>query len=390
MSYKKNKIEMNPFVSRRDFLMRSAGALAAMSAAGLVGCAGRAAGVDGGVALANSSPPSLVLSTVQAPSGMLRAPDLRDARVIGRLAGVRPYRRGGVRVELETLAGKTVVHNYGHGGSGITLSWGTSLAAADLLRENGSKPSAVAVLGGGAVGLASAVVLLERGWDVTVYADRFSPETTSNIAAAQFAPSLVDGIDSERMERWVRASAERFLARRGDEHGIRERPNYATGNGGSGLRHLPDDLFEVSELDRLPIAGCNHSGWVRQTMLIETPIYMPRLMREVYTLGGRTERKRFNTPDDIAELTQPVIVNCLGLGAGTLLDDRAVIPMRGQLVLLAPQDLPYMLSHSGGYMFPRADAVILGGTVERGNASMQPDADDCLRILDRHRDFYRG
>lgn len=37
--------------------------------------------------------------------------------------GYRPYRRGGIRVEKETYDGKDVVHNYGHGGAGVTLSW---------------------------------------------------------------------------------------------------------------------------------------------------------------------------------------------------------------------------------------------------------------------------
>jgi D-amino-acid oxidase len=37
--------------------------------------------------------------------------------------GYRPYRRGGVRTEKESLGDKEVVHCYGHGGAGVTLSW---------------------------------------------------------------------------------------------------------------------------------------------------------------------------------------------------------------------------------------------------------------------------
>jgi len=318
----------------------------------------------------------------------MASPDLGSAQVTERLAGIRPYRRGGVRVEVQPLASKMLVHNFGHGGAGITLSWGTAIEAAELLEARGLMPGKAAVLGAGAVGLATAVVLLERGWEVTLYAEKFSPETTSNIAAAQFAPSLVAGIGSKKMSRWVRNSAIRFLERRGDEHGIYERPNFATGSGGSGLRHLPADLFPQAELASLPIAGCRHAGRVHQTLLIETQKYMPRMMREMYTLGGRIEARRFRTAEEIEALAEPVVVNCLGLGASRLFNDDAVVPMRGQLVKLRPQPLPYLLSFSGGYMFPRSDGVILGGTVERGVSDTQADADDCAAILDSHRVFH--
>jgi D-amino-acid oxidase len=47
-------------------------------------------------------------------------------------AGVRPYRHGGVRLESEHVQGKPIVHNYGHGGSGITLCWGCAHLALEL------------------------------------------------------------------------------------------------------------------------------------------------------------------------------------------------------------------------------------------------------------------
>jgi D-amino-acid oxidase len=45
--------------------------------------------------------------------------------------GLRPFRQGGVR--LEQQPGTRLVHNYGHGGSGVTLSWGCALEIADLV-----------------------------------------------------------------------------------------------------------------------------------------------------------------------------------------------------------------------------------------------------------------
>lgn len=58
-------------------------------------------------------------------------PRLRDARVLDVLTGLRPSRPS-VRVEAETIDGVRVVHNYGHAGHGVSLSWGCAREAATL------------------------------------------------------------------------------------------------------------------------------------------------------------------------------------------------------------------------------------------------------------------
>jgi glycine/D-amino acid oxidase-like deaminating enzyme len=83
------------------------------------------------------------------------------------------------------------VRNYGHGGCGVTLSGGTAARAADLACE--SAPRRAAVLGAGAVGLATARTLQERGVQVTIYAQEVPPHTTSDVAGALWSPvTLVD------------------------------------------------------------------------------------------------------------------------------------------------------------------------------------------------------
>jgi len=59
-------------------------------------------------------------------------PRLRDAEVLGIQVGIRPERPE-VRLELEYVGGTPVVHNYGHGGSGVTMSWASARQAAALL-----------------------------------------------------------------------------------------------------------------------------------------------------------------------------------------------------------------------------------------------------------------
>ena len=126
------------------------------------------------------------------PRARLGVPDLSDGQVVRSVAGIRPFRRGGPRVERQDLGGKIVVHNYGHGGAGYTLSWGSAVVAADLLRELPPDRHPVAVLGAGVVGLSTARVLQERGFHVRIYAREFPPHTTSDVAGAEWSPDIVE------------------------------------------------------------------------------------------------------------------------------------------------------------------------------------------------------
>src|SRR5882762_4686302 len=59
-------------------------------------------------------------------------------RIIREVVGLRPYRPEGFKVEAERVGDKLLVHNYGHGGAGITLSWGTASLAVDVLSVPGA------------------------------------------------------------------------------------------------------------------------------------------------------------------------------------------------------------------------------------------------------------
>lgn len=64
-------------------------------------------------------------------------PALADAPVLAHRVGLRPYRPGGVRLVAEPRPdGGVLLHHYGHGGAGVTVSWGCAEDAARLLRES--------------------------------------------------------------------------------------------------------------------------------------------------------------------------------------------------------------------------------------------------------------
>ena len=62
-----------------------------------------------------------------------RVLDISEPKVLRERVGLRPFRRSGVRVERTQLPGdRPVIHNYGHGGSGFTLSWGCAQTVLEL------------------------------------------------------------------------------------------------------------------------------------------------------------------------------------------------------------------------------------------------------------------
>ena len=114
---------------------------------------------------------------------------------------------------------------------------------------------------------------------------------------------------------------------------------------------------------------------------IEPSIYLEALIRDVTAAGGRIGLRTFATPQELLELDQPVIVNATGLGARALFGDSSVIPVKGQLTVLAPQpEVDYRVSArlARGVivgMHPRSDGIVLGNLQDRGNWSLEPDED---------------
>ena len=59
---------------------------------------------------------------------------IEKPNVLVERVGLRPFRKSGVRLQRDRLRdGRTVIHNYGHGGSGFTLSWGCAREVVDFL-----------------------------------------------------------------------------------------------------------------------------------------------------------------------------------------------------------------------------------------------------------------
>ena len=316
------------------------------------------------------------------------------SRVIRTMAGLRPYRRSGFVVRAEQLGTKRLVHNYGHGGSGITMSWGTSKLAIDLGLQGHSGP--VAVIGSGVVGLSTARLVQEAGFPVTVYAAALPPDTTSNIAGGQFHPFGLfrdDAVTPEWKAQFVRAldySWRRFQIMVGDDYGIRWLPTYVETDS-------PDAkiIATFPPINRM-LSQAEHpfpwSSTLRyDTMYVETGRDLRQMIRDVQTAAGKIEVRRFASPTDIAALPEALVFNCTGLGSRDLFGDQDLRPARGQLAILEPQpDVRYAFTGGPGYMFPRPDGIILGGTFELDQWDTTPEPATIERILRSHQRFFEG
>ena len=320
-------------------------------------------------------------------------------REIRTVVGLRPYRPSGFVVKAEKQGEKLVIHNYGHGGAGITLSWGTSQLATALLP--GEPGSSVAVLGCGAVGLATARLLQERGLPVTIYASELPPNTTSNIAGGEWFPFGVFEFGKQRpefMNQFLQATEfayRRYQILMGPRYGVRWLRNFVLGyrafgdNGLAGtIRPFLPELRDLSESEH-PFSGY---PFVRQydSMLIEPPSYLNAMLTDFRIAGGAVRVVHFDHVSQLQQLAERVIFNCTGLGARALFDDQELRPAKGQLTFLLPQpEVNYMVAMEDSlYMFPRTDGILLGGTFEEGEWSVSVNEPAKARVLQGHTKFF--
>ena len=314
--------------------------------------------------------------------------------------GLRPYRASGFVVRAEGADRQTIVHNYGHGGGGMSLSWGTALQARALALATGKRRAAV--IGCGVIGLSTARVLQDAGFSVVVYARELPPLTTSNVSGAQWSPTGV--FDFSRagasfVAQFVEASEfaqRRFQTYLGTDYGVRWIENYdcrddpanafLTSSVHPAIRHLYPGIV-VCGAGSHPFAAPYVTRFL--TMIIEPNTYLRALMRDVQVRGGTIVVRDFANVGQVRALDEELVVNCSGLGAKTLFGDAELEPVRGQLSVLAPQpDVDYIVLSRAGYMFPRSDGIVLGGTYQHGSDDTTPDRATEERIVDGHRRFF--
>ena len=294
----------------------------------------------------------------------------------------RPFRAQGPRLDTEQIGSKFVVHNYGHGGSGWSLSWGSSGVAVRKAMASGERD--VAVIGCGALGLTSALLLQRAGARVTIYAKDLPPNVRSSLASGLWTPDSRICLEEnatpafkqlwEQMTRSSFQTYQNFLGLSGtpvefiDQYFVSDEPAALRRRGVTDgrprfadlQRELVPDLM-TQGTDFAPGSHSLGARYLRRNslMMFNLASYQRLLLGDFGANGGKIEIAEFHTPDDFAKLRERTLINATGYGARALFGDQSLTPVRGQLARVIPQpEVNYGLFYKGVSFVPRRDGLV--------------------------------
>jgi hypothetical protein len=371
------------------------------------------------------------ISLVQcAPKVVHLTPPIITPETLGEeLSCTRPMRLGKFNISVDEIGSKTVVHCYGHGGSGCTTLFGSvnyALKLFDTKNIGFDKP--IRVIGSGCMGLLSAIELKRMGYNVVGITTKELYDLPSWRAAGYFALVSVK-TSPEEQETLNEIGMNTFLAYKAIEEGkhlfissgaVRYLPVYCSVDTEAGVEDLEArGLIPPRQEVTLDFGnGVVHEGFYEyMSYYINTSLMMSELLMEVERLGIPIEMREVLSFDDVAE---EIIFNCTGMGARALNHDETVIPVLGHLISLNENagsgHLDYMIytkvEQDGKdeyiYMFPKTKSVtsahidgvpaagILGGTFIPNVDQLSPEEQAALnrrendRMLERNSLFFSG
>jgi hypothetical protein len=299
---------------------------------------------------------------------------------------LRPFRTKGPNLGVEQIGDATVVHNYGHHGSGWCLSWGS--ADMQVQKAMSHSPRKIAVIGSGIIGLTSAVVAQRAGAEVTIYTRELLPRTRSYRANGVWGPGTV-ALASEApanlgdiWERMVRISWKNFRPYMGmagnpiawsDHYDLSDTPfdaappprlPLASGEAAPEFYSMGDRLRDITakpevltqDINPFPVKYATRTT----KMFFNFSEYGHLLVSEFFAAGGKIVMRDFHSPGELAHLPEKVIINCPGYAAHDWWKDRAMVPVRGQTEWLIPQpEVNYGLTYRNVEVRSKSDGVMV-------------------------------
>jgi len=371
------------YLSRRGIL----GSSIAVGGLALAGCANVRSGARPGAT-------GLAIEDVPPKLAPVRAhPD----RLFDLTVCLRPFRAKGPRLDTEQLGDTLVVHNYGHGGSGWSLSWGSAALAVGKAIASGRKE--IAVVGCGAIGLTSAITAQRWGAKVTIYARELLPRTRSSRATGLWTPdsriSLMEAAGPQFGAIWEQMARTSFKTYRSylglpgqpvewiDEYELSDIPfDQLIADEEKldtlGFGHYSDRISDLTPKPQMLPDGANPFPvkYVQRSenMMFNIPDYGHTLISDFYQAGGTIEIREFHHPSQLTELKEKVVINCPGYAARALWKDESVIPVRGQNGWLIPQpEVNYSFDYKDVSVVSRRDGILIqaveGGDLKGYNNS---------------------
>lgn len=397
-------------MDRRSFL-QSTGALAGLGV--LNGCAKHVPATSNNAAGA----PALPFYDMPGPIVPIRADVDRIFRIT---VCLRPFRAAGPRFDVEKVGTKTVVTNYGHGGSGWSLSWGSADYVVHKAAEALPGQRDIAIIGAGALGITAALTAQRMGYTVTIYAKERPPYVRSSRATGSWTPdsrialqgAVAPGFAAnwEAMARTSFSLYQSYLGTAGspiewtDRYSLWDDEPPKKGSPGTNAAgqvetthdflHLADRIADLTPKEqRMPPGSTPFpTQYVERSSSLTFNVagYSRQLMQEFLQAGGRIETREFHTPADFSALPQQLIVCCTGYGSRALWSDESIVPVRGQIAWLIPQEgANYGLYYKRLYVLARRDGIVIQPSVHGeqdgwNDTNEEPDraeAEGGVRIL---------
>ncbi|XP_058422832.1 D-aspartate oxidase [Diceros bicornis minor] len=252
----------------------------------------------------------------------------------------------------------------------------------------------IAVVGAGLMGLSTAVCIskLVPRCSITVISDKFTPDTTSDVAAGILIPHAYPDTPIPKQKQWFRETFDHLFAiansAQAGDAGV-----YLV-SGWQIFRSIPAEevpfwadvvlgfrKMTKAELKKFP----QHVfGQAFTTLKCEGPAYLPWLEKRIKRSGGLILTQRI---EDLWELhpSFDIVVNCSGLGSRQLAGDSKIFPVRGQVLKVQAPWLKHFIRDGSGltYIYPGASDVTLGGTRQKGDWNLSPDAETSRDIFSR-------
>ncbi|KAK9974661.1 hypothetical protein ABG768_022739 [Culter alburnus] len=256
----------------------------------------------------------------------------------------------------------------------------------------------VCIIGAGVIGLSTAQSIYQHFHSrvtpltIEVYADVFTPLTTSDGAAGLWQPYLYDKGNVQETK-WNKETFDYLLSFLSSpdsvKMGIFLQSGYILCT-----ETVPDPSYKDAvlgfrqltkrELDMFP--GYSY-GWFNTTLMIEGKTYLPWLMDWLKQRNVKFHQRKIGSFKELADTGADVVINCSGVRSGDLQLDPELKPARGQIIKV---DAPWIkhwittnnFSSSGNstYIIPGSRLVSVGGVFQVGNWNLQNSFVDHKRI----------
>ncbi len=374
-------------MDRRHLLKNS---LALGGVMGLGGCAATPGAAPGAAPQPVSTVPLMDRPPVLAPV-RARADRFFDFKVC-----LRPFRTKGPNLDVEQIGDAMVVHNYGHGGSGWSLSWGSADMA--VQKAMSRSPKEIAVIGCGIIGLTSAITAQRAGAQVTIYTRELLPRTRSVRANGAWTPDSRIALTSEApanfgqtweiMARSSWKTLRQYIGIAGnpvafsDHYYLTDAPRGTPQPVDATVMPLPpptwagapthgedfarynDRIRDITsfpqqltpDINPFPVKYASRST----NLFFNFTEYGHLLTNQFFAAGGKIVMRNFHSPSELGHLPQKVVINCPGMAARDWWKDKAMVPVRGQTGWLIPQpEVNYGLTYRNVQILSKSDGIMV-------------------------------